>query len=105
MNLSWGFGVTFGVFIAGSVTGNATKQRNSIFMHVSREPFTAGFINPAITLVSAIRGRISVSKCLVYMLAEYLGAFFGAAIVYGIYSSKKLPTCTRIKDLVAATER
>ncbi|WP_046501721.1 MIP/aquaporin family protein [Streptomyces odonnellii] len=63
----WGFGVVFGVYIAGGVSG--------------------AHINPAVTLAFALRRSFSWRKVLPYWGAQFLGAFLGAALVFGMYAS------------------
>jgi len=65
VNLGWGWAVALGVWLSGGVSG--------------------GHLNPAVSLLMAILGRISIVQMIVYMLAQYLGAFVGAACVYGTY--------------------
>jgi len=65
INIAWGWAVALGVWLAGGVSG--------------------GHLNPAVSLLMAILGRISISQMFVYMVAQYLGAFVGAATVYGTY--------------------
>jgi glycerol uptake facilitator protein len=61
----WAFAVTFGVYIAGGVSG--------------------AHLNPAITLAFAIRRGFAWVKVLPYMLSQLLGAFVGAALVLLVY--------------------
>ncbi|XP_040579350.1 aquaporin-9 isoform X2 [Lepeophtheirus salmonis] len=63
--LGYGFALTIGIFVSGGVSG--------------------GHLNPAVTLAMA-----SIKKCKwkcvpVYMLAQYIGAFFASAILFGVY--------------------
>ncbi|MEB3366559.1 MIP/aquaporin family protein [Saccharopolyspora mangrovi] len=62
----WGFGVVFGVYVAGGVSG--------------------AHINPAVTLAFAVRRRFPWLKVLPYMIAQVVGAFVAAALVYSVYS-------------------
>lgn len=61
----WGLAVAFGVYISGRVSG--------------------GHLNPAVTLALAIRGEFPWSRVLPYFLAQFLGAFCGALLVYVLY--------------------
>jgi glycerol uptake facilitator protein len=58
----WGFAVCFGVYVAGGVSG--------------------AHLNPAVTLALAWRRGFEWRKVPSYMVAQVLGAFTGAAIVY-----------------------
>ncbi|HXM57139.1 MAG TPA: MIP family channel protein [Candidatus Dormibacteraeota bacterium] len=61
----WAMAVTFGVYIAGGITG--------------------AHINPAVTFAFAVRGDFPWAKVLPYWGAQVLGAFAGAALVYLVY--------------------
>lgn len=63
--LGWGLGVMLGVYVAGAISG--------------------AHLNPAVTLGLAATGRFSWRKVLPYMLAQILGAFVAAAILYFVY--------------------
>ena len=63
----WAMAVTFGVYIAGGVTG--------------------AHINPAVTLAFAIRREFAWAKVVPYWIAQVLGAFVGAALVYLVYQA------------------
>lgn len=61
----WAFGVVFGVYVAGGVTG--------------------AHINPAVTIAFAVRRGFPWSKVPVYIVSQVAGAFVAAAVVYGNY--------------------
>jgi glycerol uptake facilitator protein len=61
----WAMAVTFGVYIAGGISG--------------------AHINPAVTLALAVRRNFPWAKVVPYMLAQLVGAFVGAALVYLVY--------------------
>lgn len=63
----WGFAVAFGVWVAGGISG--------------------AHINPAVTLAFAVRRNFPWNKVPGYMLAQLVGAFVGAALVYAVYSA------------------
>ncbi|MCW2931088.1 MAG: aquaporin [Actinomycetia bacterium] len=63
----WAFAVTFGVYVAGGVSG--------------------AHLNPAITLSLAARRGFPPRKVVPYWFAQVAGAFCGAAAVYSVYSS------------------
>ncbi len=61
----WAIAVVMAIYVAGGVTG--------------------AHINPAVTLAMAIRGSLPWKKVVPYWIAQTLGAFTGAAIVYVDY--------------------
>uniref|UniRef100_U3F981 Aquaporin-3 n=1 Tax=Micrurus fulvius TaxID=8637 RepID=U3F981_MICFL len=65
VNLAFGFAVTLGILIAGQVSG--------------------GHLNPAVTFAMCFMAREPWIKLPVYALAQTIGAFLGAGIVFGLY--------------------
>ena len=63
--LAWGFAVMMGVLIAGPVSG--------------------AHLNPAVTLGLAIAGKFAWSQVLGYCVAQMLGGFVGAVLVWVFY--------------------
>jgi glycerol uptake facilitator protein len=61
----WGLAVVFAVYVAGGVSG--------------------AHINPAVTLAWALRRAFPWRKVVPYWVAQVVGAFVGAALVYGVY--------------------
>ncbi|MGH3097988.1 MAG: MIP/aquaporin family protein [Streptosporangiales bacterium] len=61
----WAFAVAFGVYVAGGVSG--------------------AHINPAVTLAFAVRRKFPWYKVGPYIVAQVVGAFVGAALVYAVY--------------------
>jgi len=61
----WGFAVTFGVYVAGGISG--------------------AHINPAVTLAFAARRDFPWRKVPGYIAAQLVGAFLGALLVYIVY--------------------
>jgi glycerol uptake facilitator protein len=61
----WGFAVVFGVYVAGGVSG--------------------AHINPAVTLAFALRRGFPWRKVVPYWIAQTVGAFLAAALVYAVY--------------------
>jgi len=65
ITLGWGIGVTMGVYVSGTVS--------------------EAHINPAVTLGFAAIGEFPWSKVPMYITAQMIGAFLGAAIVFFNY--------------------
>src|SRR2546426_6751422 len=63
--LGWGLAVMLGIYVAGAISG--------------------AHINPAVTLGLAATGRHPWNKVLQYWLAQVLGAFVAAAILFFVY--------------------
>ncbi|MFE0632261.1 MIP/aquaporin family protein [Streptomyces sp. NPDC058864] len=63
--LGWGLAVTFGVYVAGGVSG--------------------AHLNPAVTLAFAVRRRFPWVKVVPYVFAQLVGAFAAAVLVYAVY--------------------
>ncbi|MFF7751972.1 MIP/aquaporin family protein [Streptomyces sp. NPDC007971] len=61
----WALAVTFGVYVAGGVSG--------------------AHLNPAVTVAMAVRRGFAWAKVLPYIFSQVLGAFAGAALVYLVY--------------------
>jgi glycerol uptake facilitator protein len=65
ITLGWGLGVTLGIYVAGRVSG--------------------AHLNPAVTLALAVFRGFSWAKVAPYFLAQTVGAFAGAAVVFANY--------------------
>jgi glycerol uptake facilitator protein len=66
--LGWGLAVTFGIYVAGTVSG--------------------AHINPAVTIALAATKRFPWSKALHYIVAQFAGAFVGALLLFITYHAK-----------------
>ncbi len=66
--LGWGLAVTFGIYIAGTISG--------------------AHLNPAVTLAMAATKRMPWSKVPHYLIAQFLGAFVGGGLVFAVYYPK-----------------
>jgi glycerol uptake facilitator len=65
ISLGWGFAVCMGVYVAGGVSG--------------------AHLNPAVTLALAVRRKFRWRSVGPYMIAQVLGAFVAAALLFLIY--------------------
>ncbi|XP_056317525.1 aquaporin-9b [Danio aesculapii] len=67
LTIHFGFtlGVMLAVYMAGGVSG--------------------GHVNPAVSLAMVVLGKLPLKKFPVYVLAQFLGAFFGSCAVYCLY--------------------
>ena len=63
--MGWGLAVMLGIYVCGAISG--------------------AHLNPAVTLALAVRGKLAWNKVLAYWLAQMLGAFVAAAILYFVY--------------------
>ncbi len=68
ITLGWGLAVTFGIYIAGTISG--------------------AHLNPAVTLAMCVTKRMPWSKLPHYVLAQFLGAFAGAGLMFAVYYPK-----------------
>ncbi|MGV3278427.1 MIP/aquaporin family protein [Rickettsiales bacterium LUAb2] len=64
----WALGVGFGVLISAKVSG--------------------GHINPAVTIALALTKQFPMSKVIYYVVAQVLGAFLGALIIFLVFHAK-----------------
>ncbi|KAJ7311316.1 hypothetical protein JRQ81_006932 [Phrynocephalus forsythii] len=64
ISIGFSMAVTIGIYVAGGVSG--------------------GHINPAVTFAMCLAGKVKWIKLPIYILAQCLGAFIGAAVVFGI---------------------
>ena len=65
ITLAWGFAVMCGVFIAG--------------------PYSGAHLNPAVTIGLAVAGSFPWASVLGYIIAQMLGGFCGATLVWAFY--------------------
>ncbi|NP_001082310.1 aquaporin [Xenopus laevis] len=65
VNMAFGFAVTAGAYVCAGVSG--------------------AHLNPAVSLAMFILKKLSWKLFLIYCLAQFLGAFIGAALVFSLY--------------------
>lgn len=65
ITIAWGLGVMLGVFIAG--------------------PYSGAHLSPAVSIGLAVAGTFPWAYVMPYIVAQLLGGFFGAALVYFYY--------------------
>ncbi|XP_065133375.1 aquaporin-9a [Paramisgurnus dabryanus] len=65
IHIGFSIGLMMGVYVSGGVSG--------------------GHLNPAVSLAMVILGKLKIWKLPIYVLAQLLGAFVGAAGVFGLY--------------------
>lgn len=70
ITLGWGAGVFLGILVSGRISG--------------------AHLNPAVSLALAITRRFAWRKLPHYVIAQMLGGFLGAALVYYFYQAKLL---------------
>ncbi len=68
ITFGWGLGVFLGILVSTRISG--------------------AHLNPAVTVSLVITKRFSIIKAPFYIIAQMLGAFLGAAIVYYFYMAK-----------------
>lgn len=78
----WGFGVTFGVYTAGGITG--------------------AHLNPAVTLALATFRGFSWKKVPSYVIAQVAGAFTAAILLYQVYGAS-IDSLERARHIVRGT--
>jgi glycerol uptake facilitator protein len=67
INFGWGFAVMLGVFVAGAISG--------------------AHLNPAVTVGLAVNGTFPWNKVIPYIVAQVVGAFVAAAILFANYTT------------------
>ncbi|MBK8196079.1 MAG: aquaporin family protein [Lewinellaceae bacterium] len=77
ITIGWALAVTFAIYAAGRISG--------------------AHINPAVTIALAVTGQFAWADVPLYLLAQFLGAMLGAALVYLHY----LPHWERTTDPAA----
>lgn len=74
-------GASFGTFQSINI-GYALGLVIAVYVSIGA---SGAHLNPAVTWAMALTGNISWLMVVPYMIAQFLGAFFSAAVVYGLY--------------------
>lgn len=69
----------------GEVTKPATPTGCTPLSLSALSSFPGGHVNPAVSLAMVILGKLKIWKFPFYVIAQFLGAFAGAAAVFGLY--------------------
>ena len=90
--------IVFGGGVVANVLLSDTKGNNSGWIVVTfgwavgvftgvliAAPFSGAHLNPAVTLALVLAGKFAISKAPLYILAQILGAMFGALLVWLAY--------------------
>lgn len=84
VNFAFGFAAILGILVCGQISG--------------------GHLNPAVTFALCLLGRDRWRKFPMYFLFQTIGAFFGAAIIFGMYYDAlwDFPGCFNMSDTTSA---
>ncbi|KAJ8391603.1 hypothetical protein AAFF_G00087440 [Aldrovandia affinis] len=85
IHIGFTLGVMMAVYIAGGVSAHRALLHDCAIPSPAAECDPGAHVNPAVSLAMVILGRLKVAKFPVYVLAQFLGAFAGAAAVFGLY--------------------
>lgn len=61
----------------------------SLAIYVTRH-LSCAHLNPAVTIAMAVTKRMDRKKVLVYIIAQFVGAFVGGLVLYGLFSTSIL---------------
>lgn len=122
VNFAFGFAATLGILVCGQISGKQTdllmfmlcNMYLELFLFYFRQgcdfvwlwtahtdimstsAFAGGHLNPAVTFALCLLGRERWRKFPMYFLFQTIGAFFGAAIIFGMYYGKwRLPVVSQ----------
>lgn len=96
VNFAFGFAATLGILVCGQISGKQSYCFQNVLScetcprsSLMRRLFTGGHLNPAVTFALCLLGRERWRKFPTYFLFQTIGAFFGAAIIFGMYYGKE----------------
>jgi aquaporin Z len=88
--LAFGFGADGGSFIAGVVATALAFGLTLLALAHVLGPVSGCHVNPAVTLGALLSGRISMRDAAGYWVAQFIGGFVGALVLWGIFSTSPL---------------
>lgn len=83
LSICWGLAITMAVFMVGTISG--------------------AHLNPAVTIALAVWKGFDKKKVIPYIISQTVGAFLGAAVVYGLYGGT-ITAFESSKNIVRASE-
>jgi aquaporin Z len=88
--LAFGFGADGGSFIAGVVATALAFGLTLLALAHVLGPVSGCHVNPAVTLGALLSGRISLRDAAGYWVAQFIGGFVGALVLWGMFSTSPL---------------
>ena len=68
-------------------------------------PISGGHFNPAVTISFLAKGDINISQCIQYIIAQSLGAIFGAILANTMYGYDIISISTVLFSMITALTR
>lgn len=88
--LSFGFKADGTSFIAGVVATALAFGLTLLALAHVLGPISGCHVNPAVTLGALLAGRISLRDAISYWIAQFIGGFVGALVLWGMFSTSPL---------------
>ena len=88
--LSFGFKADGTSFIAGVVATALAFGLTLLALAHVLGPISGCHVNPAVTLGALLAGRISLRDAISYWIAQFIGGFIGALVLWGMFSTSPL---------------
>jgi aquaporin Z len=88
--LSFGFKADGTSFIAGVVATALAFGLTLLALAHVLGPISGCHVNPAVTLGALVAGRISLRDAISYWIAQFIGGFVGALVLWGMFSTSPL---------------
>ena len=99
VSLAFSFGITFGIIIAGNISGIRPCSFLKISAFKNFFDFIGGHLNPAVSLAFLLNGQIKFIKFLVLIAAQLLGAFLSALFIFMIYQEALVNKVGSVRDV------